>query len=420
MTAVAAAGAAERIARALTTVLAAGFLCGCGGAPPPSSRPVMLHSEDDDAPRAGRSCSIVGSNTLPGRATIAPPAVATLGESLAVAWVVRAAGSRQVRAQQLSHRFEPLGAAVDLFPDGEMPLNLGLAGCGSDLLVAWQLREPDGESIRISRLRAGDLRADGPLLVAVPRGVQPALDCAGDLGALVWSIRDRGLQDVFLRWVSPADGRLSEPLRLSGETDAAANPGLACTDDRCAVVWSDRRAIYSEVYATLIDAGGDAGATPVRVSEHDQSVSGAGGGYAPSVAVRGDGRFLVAWHDNRSRDESEIYATSLSHRGGAGRNHRVSRSPAPSTDAAVTSCGDDAGGVAWRDRRDGPPAVMFAALDSRGRRQSAAMTLSGAVDETSPPALVCVSDDTYAVAWTEASSETDGQGTLQLRLVGCR
>ncbi len=370
-------------------------------------------------PQAGLSCAVVGQSELSGRATVAAPAVARTTEWLIVAWVVRESGSRHIRLQRLSSELALQGDALEVDPQGEMPLDLGISACGEHIHLAWQLIEHDGSSVWIARTSLEQTPQAPSARLAAAEGFQPTLACAGSTVVVAWSFRSLGLQDIFLRWVDRGGG-LSDPLRVSGETDSAANPAAACADRRCVVAWSDRRAAYAEIYATILDVGSAPDAESIRVSEHDQTTAGAGGAYEPELVALDEGRFLVAWHDNRSGDETEVYAATLSAGGNAGNDRRISASHAPSTMAAAASCADGQGALAWRDRRDGPQRVMFAAVDGQGRRSSAAVVVSDPSDEASAPRATCLTGSTFAVAWTESSSERGSHGALRLVRIRCQ
>jgi hypothetical protein len=406
--------------RSFLVALAATVAWGCGSPAPRVDRPVVAGVEDEggesDPVDGDAVCEVVGRAELPGRAELQAPAVARAPDGVG--------GRRVIRVARLSTRLEPVGPPLDVDPGGEAPLGLGLAACGGRLELVWQTSTPEGSEIRFATLGLDapsptELRAG---VVAAP-GVQPALGCAGSTAAIAWSLREQGVQDVFLRWLGP-DGALSEPARVSGDTEAASDPAVACGADACVVVWADRREVYPEVFAAVVAAGaafGERDAT-LRVSAHDQTVSAAGGAYAPDLSPLGDGsaEFLVAWHDTRSGDESEVYAAALSSRGGAGGARRVSRSPAASSLAAAAACDGDGGAIAWRDRRRGPAGVVLAGVDGTGRRRTAAITLSGESDEASAPAATCAgAGGRLAVAWTEDAAGGAG-ATLRLAFVACR
>jgi len=344
---------------------------------------------------------------------VATPAITRNEDgSFLVAWIDRE-GRRRVVVQHLSSSLDPIDGRTPFGPEEGMPMNPSIAACGGGAWLAWQHQEPGGNhSIRLTRWdRAG---SSGSGRVA-GRGEHPVVSCLGGRGALTWTSRHDGIRDVLLRWAEPG-GQLGDRILLSVDTEAAHDPDIACSSERCGVVWSDRRAIYADVYATFIDGHQVEPPTPTRVSIHDQTNAGAGGAYAPTLATTDDERFLVAWYDTRNGSESEIYVAPLNTRGRAGSPHRVSRSPAPSTAAVISRCGEgDA--VAWTDRRAGPPSVVFAALDERGRRRSAAMMLSHSQIESSSPAMTCSRNGSFAIAWTEAQRP---ENSLHLVLVSCR
>lgn len=394
---------------------------GCGGAPPADHRPVMHHAEDTAQPRRGLHCRVVAEGRELGPATLASPAVTTTPDGFAAAWIVRQESRRSIRIQSLSRELDLVGEAFDIDLDEAMPVAIELSYCAGQLVVAWQRQDVDGDLIQSATLapRTGHLST---IVTASRQGRQPTLACAGARAALAWSERRRGLQDLYLAWLDE-QGRPSDAQLLSGETGAADEPDLACTDGECALVWSDGRFPYPEIFGVIIEPEREEPPESHRVSTHAQGESGTGGAYAPSIAA-GDGeRFLVAWHDSRSGDESEIYAATLSSSGHASAERRVSRSPSPSTAAVVASCGDGHDAVAWRDRRAGPPAVAMAALDRRGRRNSSALNLSGSADETSRPRATCSPDrSSFIIAWTQTSTSEEvggADGSLHVVEVRC-
>jgi hypothetical protein len=219
---------------------------------------------------------------------------------------------------------------------------------------------------------------------------------------------------VFLRWLSGA-GAARGSIRVSGQTDSASTPSLGCSDERCAVAWSDMREGVPEIYGAVIDVGGSEASSPVRLSASNQRVSGGGGAYSPSLATDGGGRFLAAWHDSRSRGDSEIYAMGWRPGLLGSGDHRISAAAAPSTHPAAASCAETTV-VAWRDRRRGAPSVMVACLDRGGRRISAAAPVDEAGREASSPSVACAGSR-VAVAWTESVGAAGA--ALRVVLVDC-
>jgi hypothetical protein len=393
----------------------------CGGPTSSGTRPVRYHAEDDQPSADSVTCRVVNDRTLPGAATLAPPALTRTPEGITAVWLVRHDGLRLLRAQRLDGRLDPLGEAVDFDPGVSMPIGVRAAECDGRLHLAWQGQGVDGDSIQT--LTVGGDGSQPRVITVASQGRQPALACAGEQLALVWSARQRGIGDVFLRWLGRGDDHTA-PLLLSGESSSASRPTIACSETRCAVAWSDGRQPFPEIFAFVLDSGTREVPTSRRVSEHAQTVSGAGGAYGPSAATVDGERYLIAWYDSRSGDESEIYAASLEHGSPASTERRISRSPSPSTSPIAVSCREAGDAVVWRDRRGGPPTVVMAALDRRSRRSSAALPLSLTADQTSSPSAVCSpATDGFVIAWTEATTDENGaraRGALRVVDVRCR
>jgi hypothetical protein len=403
---------AQRFHQRITPALAVVAVVACAGR---TDRPVLVSAEDGDPVRGGTSCRVVEHSVLARGVEVAAPALASTREDeVFVAWVARETSSRWIALRHLTPALELDGPERALGHDEEgMPIAPAVTACGGTVWVAWQRQEPrGGDSIRLAVLTSGDLETGEA--VTAGRGTDPAIACLDETAALTWTLRHDGVQDVFLAWVD-ARGRLGEPVRLGGETDVADTPAVACGDRRCGVAWADARDVRSDIYFGSL-ATGEGLVAPVRISTHDPVASGAGEAYAPAVATTDGLTYLIAWHDTRTVAESQIYTATVAESGAVGPDSRISRAPAPSTAAAVAAC-EEGNAVAWRDRRDGPPVVLFAAVDRRGRRASPSIALGEEADDASAPAIACGPRSTFAVTWTSAR---DDGGGLELALLDCR
>lgn len=396
-------------------ILASLSLWACGGSVPPTDRPVLLDSEDEVEPLDSLTCRVERAHDFTAPMEVDTPAIARDEDgSFLIAWIDRELRQRRVAVQQVSPSLDPVGSPTSFESDQGMPMDPTVALCRGRAWVAWQhLESRGGSTVRLSRWRGASSTELGNQIVG--QGEHPAVACVAERGALTWTRRRGGLRDVLLRWAD-SSGSLGDPILLNTDSPAAHDPEIYCSGARCGVAWSDRRAIYPEIYASFIELSDDEATTPNRVTVHDQTDAGAGGGYAPVLTSTDGDSFLVAWYDTRSGRESEIYTATLNASGSVGAARRISHSPAPSTAPVISRCGAGQA-VAWLDRRDGPPTVAFSALDHRGRRQSAVITIGRSEIESSSPAMVCGPGGSFALAWIEARRPMNA---LQLALVSCR
>jgi hypothetical protein len=389
----------------------------CGGCvsrwPAPADQAVVGGPEDEEPVPGGSICRVVERLELPGEAEVTRPALAGDSSGVTVAWVARSAGDRVLRAQGLDLDLTPRGEPLEVAPGEGLPLWPALARCPGRSWLAWQMQERTRDSLRIAALPAdGSAAVDSRELAALGR--TPAAACVDGTGVVAYAVRDRGLQDVMVQWLPLGVDAPGAPIRVSGETDSAATPALACAEGRCTVAWSDMREGPPEVYAVAVGRLAAEAPAPVRLSASNRGVSGGGGAYRPALAALSRRRFVAAWHDGRSRGGHEIYAVGWGGGLPIGPDRRISASAAPSTAPALASCGDTSV-VAWSDGRAGPPAVTAAAIDRSGRRTSAAACLSDGTEDSSAPVAACAGSRAV-IGWVQASG---GRGAVRLALVDC-
>ena len=137
----------------------------------------------------------------------------------------------------------------------------------------------------------------------------PAAASDGTTTLVVWSAARSGVFDVYGARLTPA-GIVLDPagIAISTAADFQTSPAIACDGTGYLVVWADRRADTSDIYATRVTADG-------RVLDPDGIVVSAGTDFQGEPAVTFDGtNYVVVWSDMRGGN-SDIYGARVARDG---------------------------------------------------------------------------------------------------------
>jgi hypothetical protein len=137
----------------------------------------------------------------------------------------------------------------------------------------------------------------------------PAAASDGTTTLVVWSDARSGVFDVYGARLTPA-GIVLDPagIAISTAADFQTSPAIACDGTGYLVVWADRRADTSDIYASRVTADG-------RVLDPDGIVVSAGTDFQGDPAVTFDGtNYVVVWSDMRGGN-SDIYGARVARDG---------------------------------------------------------------------------------------------------------
>jgi hypothetical protein len=144
---------------------------------------------------------------------------------------------------------------------------------------------------------------------AVLNQLTPAAASNGTTTLVVWSDARSGVSDIYGARLTPA-GIVLDPagIPVSIAANTQSEPAVACDGARYLVVWADRRADTSDIYATRVTADG-------RVLDPDGIVVSAGTDFQGDPAVTFDGtNYVVVWSDMRGGN-SDIYGARVARDG---------------------------------------------------------------------------------------------------------
>ena len=187
---------------------------------------------------------------------------------------------------------------------------------------------------------------------------------------------------------------------MRGLTDCLS-PCLAWSGSTYAIAWHDERSgNYNDIYATVINAAGG-------ILAHDVAVcTAAYTQYNPFIAWSGAAySYVIAWDDLRSVTYSEIWTAPLSNVGVAGSATQVT-SGAAAGNAYQPWLAASAGGLGlvWQDWRDSSSQIYFARLLPDGSYKIGSdvrLTFGGTGGWQVDPVLVWTGAE-YGVFWDDA------------------
>jgi hypothetical protein len=301
------------------------------------------------------------------------PSVCADGDGGAIiTWWDDRAGSYGLYAQRVDIGGLPLWqadgvevcGAANFNPAFMHPVTAAVPDGDGGVVVVWEdNRSCDFASAiyaqRLDRLGAALWQEDGvPLCDAPPGQWSPSAIPDGDRGAIVaWhDFREGASSRVYAQRVGAGGdliwARAGVPVCV-GEDDQF-DPVLAPDGEGGAYfAWIDLRSGAShDIFAQRVSAGGEiewgAGGVPVCAEPFRQA--------EPALVADGVGGAIVAWHDYRSIDGTDIRANKVS---GAGtlqwQSEGIPVCVSPGSQRRVTAAADGEGGAifAWEDARSG-------------------------------------------------------------------
>ncbi len=339
------------------------------------------------------------------------------GGAIVVWWDLRA-GNFDVYAQRVdasgNARWGTDGVAICTVSSGDYYPCITADGAGG-AIIAWKdLRSGVGYDIRAQRIDADgnvEWTANGVLVCgAVLNQSRPAIVADGTGGAIVtWHDYRTGTNgDIYAQRVN-ASG-IAQWTANGVAISTAANGQLypVITTDGVGgaiIAWQDFRDGDYDVYARRVDAAG----APLWTAHGVAMCVAANQQVNVAIASDGVGGAIVAWQDNRSGTNYDVYArralsTGVVFWGDAGGTP-VTTAAGDQTQPVIAGDGGDQGAfVAWTDRRSGTNDDIYAQRMNQlgGRPWSVdGVAMCTAADDQLAPSIVYDDADGAIVVWQD-------------------
>jgi len=358
------------------------------------------------------------------------PAVGFDGTNLLVVWGDQRGGSNwDIYAARVTRGgvvLDTAGIAVSQAADDQCGPDVGFDG--SNLLVVWDDYRNDTYSPDIygARVTSGGAVLDSAG-IAIATGYrsqrEPALAFDGANFLVAWQEPGNGLSDICGARVTP-QGMVLDPsgFAISRAANGQYGPAVGFDGATFLVAWKDYRSGVhnpSDVYGARVTPQGevlDSAGIVISQAANDQ--------YNPAVGIDG-ANFLVAWQDNRSGSDYDIYGARVTPQGTVFDSAGFAISKAvKANDQRLPAVGFDGANflVAWEDDRSGSGWDIYGArampqgtvLDSVG------FAISQAANNQRLPAvgfdgvnlLVAWEDDRSGSGWDIYSARVTPQGEV--------
>jgi hypothetical protein len=321
------------------------------------------------------------------------------------AWYDTRDGNAEIYMRLLDDSGAPAGPERRLTNGPEHSYEASVATIDDAIAVAWYDKSADGTLVA----KVGVFSFDGSnrwVAMLATRARNPVVARRGDDLFCAWiAAGSEGSEAVWGAWLQKTKADFT-PLLLGPASKTTWNLNALVTDRQTAVVVYDAVAGTKTNEIFLADVGRSA-ARVQQLTEDDGIPS-----KYPDIA--GSGRQALTWFDRRDGNE-EVYlkvGTPAQVRDAAVKPVRVTTSLGASIGAYVAwadGAGDERIGLAWSDNStDGQHEIYFQPFDPDGRVLAPARRMTTNSSASLIPAIVPAGDG-FALAWNEYVSAADAK-----------
>lgn len=360
------------------------------------------------------------------------PAVAVGPDGgFAVTWYGFREGDADVWLRRFDADAVPLGPAVRLNADTSMGWQGDPAvavGADGRLFCTWEDRRVIGNSDVFAQRFDGGGNAQGGNFRVSDSGVPGDQSLSGcwtgpdGVTLVAWDDRRFGITgDIFAQLLDASGVPLDTNFRVNDDQVGQANqyePVVGGdSSGRFVVAWMDGRGRNWKDWNVFCQRFGPTGerlGSNIQVTT-DDSIQ-----WVPGLAVAPSGRFLVCWEDQRTGEQSDVYARVFDADGTPlGPEFIVNGDGGNQSQASVTAAASSNGEflVAWADRRAGDDDIYVQRLSSAGQKLGANRRVSDASTAGQiTPHVAGGPRGGYVVAWVDV--RTGDQDIYGQRLAG--
>ena len=327
------------------------------------------------------------------------PSVAVSGNNVHVVWFDSRDGNDEIYYRRSLDGGATWGADTRLTDNSSVSDNPSIAVSGNIVHVAWyDQRDGDAEIYYKRSLDGGATwGADTRLTDCLGNSYTPSIAVSGNTVHVAWhDNRTPGNEEIYYKRSTDGGTTWDADTRLTNAGGSSALASIAVSGNTVHVAWQDERTIGNwEIYYTHSTDGG------VNFDPDTRLTDAAGVSKYPSIAVSGNA-VHVAWQDERSGN-FQIYC-KRSFDGGTtwGADTQIVNSPRLSERPSIAVSGNNVH-VAWQDNRDEYYPrweIYYKRSTDGGTAWGADTRLSYAPDNSEVPSIA-VSGNYVHVAWQD-------------------
>jgi len=313
-------------------------------------------------------------------------------------------GGSDIYAQRYSSSGDTLGANFRVTYSGGGNPSIALNAHG-DFVICWE-KSKDIYAQRYSS--SGDTLGTNFRVNDVGTGDQryPSIAMDVDGGFVIcWYDERNGNWDIYAQRYNSSGDTLGGNFMVNddvGESDQKSPSISKGADGGSVICWHDERNGDWDIYAQQYNSSGE----PLGVNFRVNDDVGESGQKSPSISIGVDGGFIICWADERSGDW-DIYAQRYNISGDTlGSNFQVNDDQGTSSQwhPSVAMNGDGDFVICWQDGRNDYEDIYCQRYDSSGDTLGSNFRVNddeGIIYQYAPPSIAMDGDGGFVICWED-------------------
>ncbi len=273
--------------------------------------------------------------------------------------------------------------------------------------VFFQIYNSDGDPVGTNEL----VNNDG--------GIQPQIDASvamsnGGNFVIAWEDERSSIRSIYYQ-VYDSNGNTIGPNSIANDSNQwELDPSVAIDDTgNFVIVWTDPRNGNKDIYFQRFDSGGNKIGINNKANDTVLTLH-----EAPSVAMQGNGNFVIVWKDFRNGNFSDIYLQRYDSNGNPLGSNVIVDDDAVNASQYISAIAIDGFGnfvVVWDDERNGNPNIYLQRYDSNGNAIGSNVKVNDDIGNTkhSFPSVAMADNGDFVITWmssiTSANQDVEGQ-----------